>query len=274
MAPTTPPSPGWLSYDSVAAAYEAVAVPKFVPLARDLVAALAPSPHELVLDVGTGTGLIARTITSAEPLARVVGVDPSRAMLAVAHATAGHIAAIAALAPGLPFRDGSFDAAVANLVISHFADRHRGLTDLVRGLRAGGRVACSAWADPAPAAPDNQRPAAERIVNQLRADLGMDATPPVQAVPWEEWFQDPDQLRQALSDAGLDAITIQRHEYHDDLSGPQFLAGWGSRDRYVRHTVGEPRWQDFVARAGAALHRSFGDAIPVVSPVWIATGTR
>src|SRR5262245_48283486 len=113
MAPTTPPSPGWLSYDSVAAAYEAVAVPKFVPLARDLVAALAPSPHELVLDVGTGTGLIARTITSAEPLARVVGVDPSRAMLAVAHATAGHIAAIAALAPGLPFRDGSFDAAVA-----------------------------------------------------------------------------------------------------------------------------------------------------------------
>jgi SAM-dependent methyltransferase len=273
MAPTTSSSAGWLSYDSVAATYEALVVPRFMPLARDLVAALAPSPHEIILDVGTGTGLIARTITGTEPLARVVGVDPSRAMLTVARA-AGDVTATAAMAPGLPYRDGAFDAVVANLVISHFPDRHRGLTDLVRVLRADGRLACSAWAAPAPAAPDNQRPAAERIVDQMRADHGIDATPPVQAVPWEDWLRDPDHLREALRDAGLDALTIQRHEYHHALSIPQFLAGWGSRDRYLRHTVGDQRWQHFVARARTALHQTFGAAIPAVSHAWIATGTR
>jgi SAM-dependent methyltransferase len=274
MAPTTSSPTDWLSYDSVAATYEALVVPRFTPLARDLVAALAPSRHEIILDVGTGTGLIARTITGTEPLARVVAVDPSRAMLAVARATTGHVATTAAMAPGLPYRDGTFDAVAANLVISHFPDRHRGLTDLVRVLCADGRLACSAWAAPAPATPDNQRPAAERIVDQMRADLGIDATPPVQAVPGEEWLRDPDHLREALSDAGLDALTLQRHEYHDALSVPQFLAGWGSRDRYLRHTVGEQRWQHFVARARTALRRTFGAAIPVVSRVWIATGTR
>ncbi len=274
MAPTTSSSRDWLSYDSVAATYEAAAVPRFTPLARDLVAALAPCPHEIVLDVGTGTGLIARIITGTEPLARVIGVDPSRAMLAVARSTTGSVVATAAMAPGLPYRDGTFDAVVANLVISHFPDLHRGLTVLVRVLRADGRLACSAWAAPAPAAPDNQRPAAEQIVDQVRADLGIDATPPVQAVPWEEWLRDPDQLREALSDAGLATLTIRRHDYHHALDVPQFLAGWGSRDRYLRHTVGEPRWQHFVARAGTALHRTFGAAIPAVSHVWIATGTR
>jgi SAM-dependent methyltransferase len=274
MAPTTSSSTGWLSYDSVAAAYEAEAVPRFTPVARDLVAALAPSPHEIVLDVGTGTGLIARTISGSEPLARVVGVDPSLAMLAVARATSGHVVVTAAMAPGLPYRDGTFDAVVANLVISHLPDRHRGLADLVRVLRADGRLACSAWAAPVPAAPDNQRPAAERIVDQMRADHGIDATPPVQAVPWEDWLRDPDHLREALRDAGLDALTIQRHEYHHALSIPQFLAGWGSRDRYLRHTVGDQRWQHFVARARTALHQTFGAAIPAVSHAWIATGTR
>ncbi|MGH9290754.1 MAG: class I SAM-dependent methyltransferase [Acidimicrobiales bacterium] len=273
MAPTTSSPTGWLSYDSVAATYEAVAVPWFTPLARDLVAALAPSPHEIVLDVGTGTGLIARTITDTEPRARVVGVDPSRAMLAVARAT-GHVAATAAMAPGLPYRDGTFDAVIANLVISHLPDRHRGLTDLVRVLRKDGRLACSAWAAPAPAAPDNQRPAADRIVDQIRADLGIDPTPPVQAAPWEEWLHDPDHLREALSDAGLAALTIQRHECHHAFSVPQFLAGWGSRDRYLRHTASEQQWQHFVAGARTALHRTFRAAIPVVSHAWIATGTR
>jgi ubiquinone/menaquinone biosynthesis C-methylase UbiE len=273
MAPTTSSPTGWLSYDSVAATYEAAAVPWFTPLARDLVAALVPSPHEVILDVGTGTGLVARTITETEPRARVVGVDPSRAMLAVARAT-GHVAATAAMAPGLPYRDGACGAVVANLVISHLPDRHRGLTDLVRVLREDGRLVCSAWAAPAPAAPDNQHAAADRIVDQMRAELGIDPTPPVQAAPWEEWFHDPDHLREALSDAGLAALTIQRHEYRHAFAIPQFLAGWGGRDRYLRHTAGEQQWQHFVARARAALGHAFGAAIPVVSHVWIATGTR
>jgi SAM-dependent methyltransferase len=180
MAPTTSSPTGWLSYDSVAATYEAAAVPWFTPLARDLVAALAPSPHEVILDVGTGTGLIARTITETEPRARLVGVDPSRAMLAVARAT-GHVAATAAMAPGLPFRDGACDAVVANLVISHLPDRHRGLTDLVRVLRDDGRLACSAWAAPPRRRPTTSTPL--RTASWTRCEPSSASTPPRPSKP-------------------------------------------------------------------------------------------
>jgi hypothetical protein len=50
---------GWRSYDEVAQTYENVAVPWFTPLARDLVAEVGLYAGARVLDVGTGTGLVA-----------------------------------------------------------------------------------------------------------------------------------------------------------------------------------------------------------------------
>src|SRR5436305_2966281 len=80
-------SPGqsrcWMSYDSVADTYQRVAVPWFTPMARDLIAAVAPVPGERVLDLGTGTGLVAALARVAvTPGGWVVGVDPSTEMLA------------------------------------------------------------------------------------------------------------------------------------------------------------------------------------------------
>ena len=275
MAPTTSSPRGWLSCDSVAATYEAAAVPRFTPLARDYVVALAPSPHEIVLDVGTGTGLIARTITETEPLARVVGVDPSRAMLAVARATTGgHVAATAAMAPGLPFRDGTFAAVVANL------SSPTSPTATADSQTSSGCCAHTAGSRAAPGQPPpRRRPTtsaprcgADRGPDPSRPRHRPDSARPSRAVG--RVARDPDQLRAALSDAGLAALTPQLHEYHHALSVPQFLAGWGSRDRYLRHTVGEQRWRHFVARARTALRRTFGAAIPAVSHAWIATGTQ
>jgi SAM-dependent methyltransferase len=82
-----PPSPRrasseWRSYDSVADIYEQAAVPRFLPLARDLVAAVSPSTDDTVLDLGTGTGLVARvTLEAVGATALVVGVDTSVGML-------------------------------------------------------------------------------------------------------------------------------------------------------------------------------------------------
>ena len=53
-----------------------------------------------------------------------------------------------------------------------------------------------------------------------------------------------------------------------------FLAGWGSQARYMRHVAGENRWKEFCDRAAAALHHRFGPTIRSVSHAWIAVGTK
>ena len=138
MTALGPRRSGWQTYDSVVDAYDEAAVPRFAAPARELVAAIAPRAGACVLDVGTGTGLagqIAREAVGSEGF--VAGVDPSVPMLERA-ATRG-VSVVAAVFPGLPFADGVFDAAIANLVLSHLGDYERGLADAVRVLRAGGR---------------------------------------------------------------------------------------------------------------------------------------
>ena len=153
---TTHPT-GWRSYDSVAETYERVAVPSFEPMADDLVAALGAAPGDRVLDVGTGTGLVAALAGAALGSDGVViGLDPSVGMLRIARDDRGALA-VAGMAPGLPFPERCFDVVVANLVLSHLPDLAAGLADLARVLRRGGRLGATAWG-PTPTAPKSREP--------------------------------------------------------------------------------------------------------------------
>jgi arsenite methyltransferase len=135
----------WMSYDSVAQLYQRVAVPLFSPIATDLIAAVRLTSGETLLDLGTGTGLVAEVACGAvAPSGFVVGLDPSIGMLELV-TPADRLALVAAQAPGLPFADAVFDAVTANLVISHLPDLHAGLRDIARVLRPGGRLGCTAW---------------------------------------------------------------------------------------------------------------------------------
>lgn len=101
-----------------------------------------------VLDVGCGTGVVTRDI-AARVGARgaAVGVDPSRALLAVARRRAR--AAGAGGRPtfrhadgfALPFAPASFDVALAVTVLLHVPGGDRVLEEMVRVTRPGGRVA-------------------------------------------------------------------------------------------------------------------------------------
>lgn len=88
-----------------------------------------------VVNVGAGTG-------SYEPAGRrVVAVDPSVRM--IAQREPGSAPAVRAVAEHLPFRDGSFDAALAVLTIHHWRDRRRGLREMRRVARD--RVVVFTW---------------------------------------------------------------------------------------------------------------------------------
>ncbi|MBW3570401.1 MAG: class I SAM-dependent methyltransferase [Gemmatimonadetes bacterium] len=91
-----------------------------------------------VLNVGAGTG-------SYEPVRHgVVAVEPSAEM--VRQRPPGSAPVVRAVAADLPFRDASFDAALAVLTIHHWPDWQRGLAEMQRVART--RVVLLTW-DPA-----------------------------------------------------------------------------------------------------------------------------
>jgi SAM-dependent methyltransferase len=100
-----------------------------------------------VLDVGSGTGSLTLAVLEAAPASRVVGVDPSPAY--VAHARTRAVGGRATFEEGdaqrLRFPDGSFDAALALLVVNFIPDRAAAVREMARVTRPGGVVAAAVW---------------------------------------------------------------------------------------------------------------------------------
>lgn len=116
--------------------------------------ALGLEPGARVLDLATGTADLALLIARSQPGARVVGVDPSREMLArgrdkVERASlSDSIELHTGNAESLPFPDASFDGVCIAFGIRNVPDRPRALREMARVTRWGGRVAILELSDP------------------------------------------------------------------------------------------------------------------------------
>ena len=101
-------------------------------------------PDQRVLDLGTGTGVVARRLAARG--ARVVGLDPAAGQLVQAHELARienlSVQFVRGRAERLPFAPQSFDAATANQCWLYF-DAQAMRVELGRVLAAGGLLATS-----------------------------------------------------------------------------------------------------------------------------------
>jgi demethylmenaquinone methyltransferase/2-methoxy-6-polyprenyl-1,4-benzoquinol methylase len=101
----------------------------------------AVGPGDAVLDVATGTGDLAIEMARrVGPSGRVVGSDFSEEMLARARTKDARVDWQWANALELPYRDGEFDAATVGFGARNFSDLDRGLAEMTRVVRPGGRV--------------------------------------------------------------------------------------------------------------------------------------
>jgi SAM-dependent methyltransferase len=232
-----------------------------------------------VLDVGTGTGVVAAEAARKASQGVVVGIDPSLNMLAIGRTNAP-LAPVAGRSPGLPFAGRTFDTVVANLVLSHFEQYDSSLADMVWILRPGGRLGATTWGslDDDPVDDGDQREltaiwksVAGRFVD---ADVAADAIDA--AIPWEGWFGESAHLRGALERSGLRGVALHARTYRLDVTQRDMLTGyetsfWG---RYVRHALSEEDWTRLRHEVEETARAALPDPISRVDQLLIGVGTK
>ena len=98
-----------------------------------------------VLDVGCGPGALTGELVRRVGGEAVTAVDPSESFVAAAKARHPSVDVQLASAERLPFDDGVYDAALAQLVVHFMADPVAGLREMARVTRPGGVVAVCVW---------------------------------------------------------------------------------------------------------------------------------
>ena len=111
-----------------------------------LVTAIDPRPGERILDVGTGTGMVAFELAERAECS-VTGLDQSDQMLSAASARladsptlATRLSFVKGEAERLPFADQEFDALTFTYLLRYVDDRLATMRELARVLRPGGRI--------------------------------------------------------------------------------------------------------------------------------------
>ena len=107
------------------------------------------------LDVGCGNGAFTEEIVARTAPSAVTGIDPSPAQIAYAQKREGVSSARFEVgdAQKLPFADSTFDVGVMALVIAFIPDPAKGVAELARVVKPGGRIATYMWDLPAGGVP-------------------------------------------------------------------------------------------------------------------------
>jgi len=266
-------------FDQIAPLYDAWAGGQHGRVAARLVDLAVPVKNEHVLDVGTGTGLVAHLVAPRVSPGAVLGIDLSDRMLAIARTKqAGNPAGRAAQAPGdrgdhhprqvrnvqfvgmaaehLVFRPETFDLVTMGEALTYFADPAAALVEAHRVLKARGRLAVSC-----------QR----RSLNTRAQELFFQGLTPLARRHYlslprysseRSRFGEPDVLPKILAGAGFeverltDMVTGGRAK--DAREWTDLMAGAGPRPYTLIRALG-PRYRDELEAEVDAAMASLGD---------------
>lgn len=180
-----------------------------------MVAGLDPAPKSLVLDVATGTGLVAKDVSERFDV-RVVGLDQSAEMI---HEAAGRaidgLELVRADGQRLPFTDDTFDVVIHTYLLRYVDDPATALRELARVLKPGGEMASVEFGRP----PSGAVRAAWRLYGRVvfrglaplvsRGWRDIGAFLPENIDAWGHEYP-PERLEQLWLDAGLHGVRSKR----------------------------------------------------------------
>jgi len=114
-------------------------------LAASLIAFAGVRPGMRALDVGCGPGALASALAELLGPDHVSAAEPSEPFAEACRARLPGVEVAVAPAEALPFRDGTFDAVLSQLVVNFMSDADAGVRELARVARPGGIVASCVW---------------------------------------------------------------------------------------------------------------------------------
>lgn len=128
--------------------YERFFVPAlFAQWPARLLALAEATGDDKILDVGCGTGILARTARAVVGASgSVTGIDPNDAMLAVAERVDREVVWMKGVAEDLPIATATMDRTLCQFAVMFFTDPHQAFAEMARVTRPGGSVVVATWA--------------------------------------------------------------------------------------------------------------------------------
>lgn len=169
-----------------------------------LIQTAQPDSGDNVLEVGCGTGILTRELIPlvSEP-GRVTGLDLSDSMLAVARQQCPDVAFQQGDVCELPFEDASFDIVMGQFMLMFVPEPEKGLTEIKRVLRPGGRVVLSVWQGL------DGNPVYSALVEATLEIAGQEAA---RSLAWPFAMGDVSALNDMLASVNLKNVSISAHD--------------------------------------------------------------
>jgi pimeloyl-ACP methyl ester carboxylesterase/ubiquinone/menaquinone biosynthesis C-methylase UbiE len=266
------------AWNKIAPGYDAVVTSTHIWLGEEGLRRAGLRPGMTFLDVAAGSGAL--SIPAARMGARVLATDLSPVMLERLRQRAqdegltietrvmdGH---------ALDLDDNSFDIAGSQFGVMLFPDMPKGIRELARVAKTGGRVLMNVFGD--------MRKVEffaffMRGIQAVRPDF---TGPPSDPPPLPFQLQDPERLRRELANAGLKDIRIEQTKEPLEFRSGEEMLDWLVRSNPIAEMVlGEMRVKDderlVVQQALERLVReraAGGDVATLTSPINIGIGTK
>jgi SAM-dependent methyltransferase len=203
--------------------YEALLEATLAPLAALLLDEAAPAMGEAVLEIGCGAGtLLGELAARVGPQGKVVGVDISATMLAVARTRAAASVALIEADAQTAALGGPYQLVLSRLGVMFFADPVAALANLRSALAPGGRLCFVCWAG------IEQNPHWSGPLAVATRYLGR-PEPRDKFAPGPLAFADPGRVRDLIDAAGFSRVSLRTCQVPFAVANAQDAAELGVR---------------------------------------------